>query len=109
MGRSFLTTATHLEVDARGAMWLLRDERHDDAQLFSAPVLERYGPSGRLEKRVALDAGALVRGFVVHPSSRTPIRRCATTRASAAPRRSPRRERATLQPSNRVIYGFGGP
>lgn len=68
VGDTLRTTPTQLELDGRGGVWLLRDEKSDDAQLFGAPLLERHAASGQRVRRVTFDAGALVPGFVVHPS-----------------------------------------
>jgi hypothetical protein len=66
--RAFRTTVTSLEIDPAGKVWLLRDEWSDPAQLLGVPVLERYAPTGPLEKRITFPAHAGVSSFVVHPS-----------------------------------------
>jgi hypothetical protein len=65
---SFRTAITALEVDPRGRVWLLRDERSDPSQLDGTPVLERYAPTGHLERRIAFPDHSKVSGFVIHPS-----------------------------------------
>jgi len=68
VGSAFRTQTTKVEMDPEGRVWLLRSDWRDGAQLLGSPVLERYDPSGRLEKRVAISDQALVPDFVVHPS-----------------------------------------
>jgi len=65
---SFRTTITTLEVDPREKVWLLRDEVSDPSQLLGAPVLERYGATGHLERRIGFASDSRVSSFVVHPS-----------------------------------------
>jgi hypothetical protein len=65
---SFRTTITTLDVDPRGRVWLLRDEHSSPAQLDGTPVLERYAPTGHLERRIAFPARSKVSSFVIHPS-----------------------------------------
>ena len=65
---SFRTRITALEVDPRGRVWLLRDELSTPSQLNGAPVLERYGPAGHLERRIAFPEHSKVTSFVIHPS-----------------------------------------
>jgi len=65
---SFRTSITALEVDPRGKVWLLRDEFSGPSQLQGTPVLERYAPSGPLERRVTFPSQSKVTGFVIHPS-----------------------------------------
>ena len=47
---------------------LLRDELSSPSQLNGAPVLERYAPTGHLERRIAFPAHSKVSSFVIHPS-----------------------------------------
>jgi hypothetical protein len=65
---AFRTTITALEVDPRGKVWLLRDEITNASQLDATPVLERYGLSGHLERRVGFQELSKVSSFVIHPS-----------------------------------------
>ena len=65
---SFRTTITALDVDPHGKVWLLRDQVSAPAQLDLAPVLERYAPSGHLERRIAFPDHSKVSSFVIHPS-----------------------------------------
>jgi hypothetical protein len=65
---SFRTAITRLDVDARRKVWLLRDEFTDPSQLAGSPVLERYAPTGHLERRITFPAHSAVSGFVIHPS-----------------------------------------
>ena len=68
VGSAFRTSATKVELDPQGRVWLLRSDWRDDGQDLGSPVLERYSANGRLERRVALSDQALVPDFVVHPS-----------------------------------------
>ena len=68
VGSAFRTLATKVELDPQGRVWLLRSDWHEDSQDLGSPVLERYNPNGRLERRVAISDQALVPDFVVHPS-----------------------------------------
>jgi|GEM_PF-547394 hypothetical protein len=65
---SFRTTVTTLDVDQREKVWLLRDERTEPSQLVGTPVLERYAPTGHLERRIGFPAHSKVSSFVIHPS-----------------------------------------
>jgi hypothetical protein len=65
---SFRTKITALEVDPRGRVWLLRDEISAPSQLNGTPVLERYGSTGHLERRIGFPERSKVSSFVVHPS-----------------------------------------
>lgn len=65
---SFRTSITALDVDPRGKVWLLRDEFSDPAELDGTPVLERYAPTGHLERRIGFPAHSKVSSFVIHPS-----------------------------------------
>jgi hypothetical protein len=65
---SFRTTITALDVDPRGKVWLLRDELSSPSQLDGTPVLERYAPTGHLERRITFPEHSKVSGFVIHPS-----------------------------------------
>lgn len=65
---SFRTTITALDVDPRGRVWLLRDELSNPSQLDGTPVLERYAPTGHLERRIAFPEHSKVSSFVIHPS-----------------------------------------
>jgi hypothetical protein len=65
---SFRTTITTLDVDQREKVWLLRDEHSAPSQLVGTPVLERYAPTGHLERRIGFPAHSKVSSFVVHPS-----------------------------------------
>lgn len=65
---SFRTSVTTLDVDASGRVWLLRDEWADATRDLGTPILERYGLSGHLERRIAFPEGAMVSSFVLHPS-----------------------------------------
>ena len=65
---AFRTSVTSLEIDPAGKVWLLRDTWSDPSELRGVPVLERYAPSGHLEKRITFAAHAGVSRFVVHPS-----------------------------------------
>jgi hypothetical protein len=64
---SFRTAITALDVDPSGRIWLLRDELSNPSQLLGAPVLERYAPTGHLERRITFPADSRVSGFVIHP------------------------------------------
>jgi hypothetical protein len=65
---SFRTTITALDVDPRGNVWLLRTELSDPSQLAGRPVLERYAPTGHLDRRITFAADSVASGFVIHPS-----------------------------------------
>ena len=65
---SFRTAIRALDVDPRGKVWLLRDEFSNPSQLDGVPVLERYAPTGHLERRIVFPARARASSFVVHPS-----------------------------------------
>jgi hypothetical protein len=65
---SFRTSITALDVDARGKVWLLRDELSNPSRLDGTPVLERYAPTGHLERRIAFPPRSKASGFVLHPS-----------------------------------------
>jgi len=65
---SFRTGITALDVDPAGRVWLLRDEFSGPAQLHGTAVLERYAPTGHLERRIAFGADSKVSSFVIHPS-----------------------------------------
>src|SRR5262249_8923834 len=65
---SFRTTITALDVDPRRKVWLLRDEVSNPSQLDGTPALERYAPTGHLERRIAFPARSRVSSFVIHPS-----------------------------------------
>jgi len=65
---SFRTTITTLDVDQRKKVWLLREEFSEPSQLVGTPVLERYAPTGHLERRISFPAHSKVPSFVIHPS-----------------------------------------
>jgi len=65
---SFRTTVTALDVDPRAKVWLLRDEFFDASQIDGTPALERYAPTGHLERRITFSAYSKVSNFVIHPS-----------------------------------------
>jgi hypothetical protein len=65
---SFRTTITAFDVDLRGKAWLLRDEFAGPSQLDGTPVLERYAPTGHLERRIGFPAHSKVSSFVLHQS-----------------------------------------
>ena len=64
---------TSLEIDPAGKVWLLRDTWSNPSQVLGVPVLERYAPSGHLEKRITFAADAAVSGFVVHPGGQLSV------------------------------------
>jgi len=64
---SFRTAITTLDLDPAGRIWLLRDELSGPSQLNGTPVLERYAPTGHLERRIDFPAGSKVSSFVIHP------------------------------------------
>jgi len=66
---SFRTAITALDVDSHGKVWLLRDEFQGRRSSFGAPVLERYAPTGHLERRITFPTHSRVTGFAIHPSS----------------------------------------
>jgi hypothetical protein len=65
---SFRTTITTVDVDQREKVWLLRDERTEPSQLVGTPVLERYAPTGHLDRRIGFPAHSKVSSFAIHPS-----------------------------------------
>jgi len=65
---SFRTAITALDVDPAGKVWLLRDELSDPSQRDGTPVLERYAPTGHLERRIEFPTSSKVSSFVIHPS-----------------------------------------
>src|SRR5258705_3970462 len=65
---SLRTESTALDIDPRGKVWLLRDEHLSPSQLDGTPVLERYAPTGHLERRIVFPARAKGSSFVIHPS-----------------------------------------
>jgi hypothetical protein len=54
--------------DARGAVWILREAVTESSGLHGAPLLERYGLGGHLERQVTFPDGAIGSSFVIHPS-----------------------------------------
>jgi hypothetical protein len=121
VGDAFHASATKLELDPQGRVWLLRSDRRDQTPGLGSPVLERYAGDGRLEKRVALAADALVPDFVVHPSGELsvlvlepegmPVRyRLEITRVSADGDILSRTElQDTAGPNENLYYDDSGP